>query len=115
MFLKVVRQRDTKTLIRLMLKHVTPGSHIISDGWRAYREIDRIEFYTHDVVIHNVSFINERGEHTNTIEGNWLGVKRNVPLRCKTLNLISPFLSEFIWRRLNNENFWDSLISLLKQ
>jgi hypothetical protein len=42
--LKTVQKRYTSTLISLIIKCILPGTVIMSDGWRAYYNMDKISF-----------------------------------------------------------------------
>ena len=53
---------------------IKPGTTIISDCWSAYRNLDA-QGYTHRTVNHTIAFVNEEGDHTNTIESKWGHVK----------------------------------------
>eukprot|EP00095_Tigriopus_kingsejongensis_P005120 maker-scaffold759_size101470-snap-gene-0.21 protein:Tk05120 transcript:maker-scaffold759_size101470-snap-gene-0.21-mRNA-1 annotation:"hypothetical protein HELRODRAFT_178721" len=57
----------------LIQEYIGTGSHIISDGWAAYGQIDAIlggGAYTHDVVIHEENFVDSTDPsfHTNSVE-----------------------------------------------
>ena len=53
---------------------IEPGTTIISDCCSAYRNLGA-QVYTHRTVNHTIAFINEGGDHTNTIESKWGHVK----------------------------------------
>ena len=40
--------------------------------------------------------------HTNTIEGNWSGMNRNIPLRRRTFSFIKIYLLRFMLPRNNS-------------
>jgi len=47
-FLVEVADQTVATLSREIERHILPGSHIVSDGWASYAQIDRIHVaYTH--------------------------------------------------------------------
>jgi transposase-like protein len=113
-FLVKVENRNTKTLTDIIEKHVLPGSIIITDCWKGYEKLDEKMDATHLTVNHSKSFKdNESGAHTNTIEGTWYGIKRNINPRSRTQETIDGHLFEFIWRRDNQNNLWDSFIDAL--
>jgi hypothetical protein len=61
-------------LMTVLRAWVEPGTTVISDWWSAYRNLDA-QGYTHPTVNHTISFVNENGDHTNTIESKWGHVK----------------------------------------
>ena len=71
-----VEKRDKKTLILIITGHADPSSKlkIISDGWFAYKDLQRLG-YNHSVVIHKEEFVNKQGDHTNSIESLWSQLK----------------------------------------
>ncbi|KCZ80666.1 hypothetical protein H312_01922 [Anncaliia algerae PRA339] len=72
--------RKKETLIKIIRRFVLPGSTIYTDCWKGYLGLN--EYFNHLTVNHSVSFVDENtGVHTNTIEGNWSLMKRNVPIR----------------------------------
>ncbi|KCZ77846.1 hypothetical protein H311_01138, partial [Anncaliia algerae PRA109] len=87
---------------------------VITDGWKGYNLFKKNINFTHYLVNHSISFVNEEGLDTNTIEGTWSGVKRNIPVGCRTKKRLQKNLFEFIWRRQNKNNLWSSFIDLLK-
>lgn len=92
---------DKATLQRLILQHVAPGTHILTDGWAAYRDLDQIG-YTHAWVNHDKHYVDpETGVHTNTIESWWFAIKRTLP-RGGKYNL-SSYLPVFLWRHATKQ------------
>ena len=78
-----VKKRDSATINEIILKYVMPGSIVYTDGWRGYNSLKTLGF-EHFVVDHSVSFVDyETKVHTNTIEGCWSAVKKQVPIRCR--------------------------------
>ena len=78
-FLQTVENRTKATLEALIIEWILPGSHIISDGWAAYNEIETIHngIYTHQVIIHSDNFVDpyDKNIHTQNIENLWSRVK----------------------------------------
>ena len=83
-------RRDMATLEPLIINHIRPGSIIMSDSWRAYRDIDRLVDpegrsmnYEHHTVNHRVGFTDPNNPwiHTQTIERRWGDVKGVVKRR----------------------------------
>ena len=77
----VVPDRKATTLISIMERHIHPESIIYSNCWRGYSTVNE-PFSEHMTVNHSVSFVDFiTGVHTNTIEGNWSGLKQGVPVQ----------------------------------
>ena len=68
----------------------------------------------HQTVNHSKHFKDlDSGVHTNTIEGNWNGIKITISPRSRTADHIDDHLHEFIWRRQNSEDLWGAFIQCL--
>lgn len=74
-----VQDRTEATLVEIILKHVEPGSTVLTDGWSSYLNLNK-EGFKHFTVNHKKTFkqvyVNELTNdrmvvHTNTIEGAW--------------------------------------------
>lgn len=63
-----VPDRSAATLLPLIHAHVLPGTRIITDGWRAYNQLQN-----HAAVNHKLHFVDPHDPtvHTNTVEGCW--------------------------------------------
>ena len=110
-----VLKRDSETLTQLILKHVLPGSIIVTDGWKGYNEIKKNQNFIHHTVNNSIQLVNTTGFHSNTIEGTWSGLKATVPFRMRVLQKIQFKVFEFIWRRKNeNNNLWEAFMDILK-
>ncbi|KAK3802869.1 hypothetical protein RRG08_039937 [Elysia crispata] len=76
-----VPDRAAATLEPIIRRWILPGSHIISDGWAAYANIDQIGngIYTHSVVVHERHFVDpdHPAIHTQLIEN----TRRKTPKR----------------------------------
>jgi transposase-like protein len=113
-FLVKVEDRKAETILEVIRHHVAPGSIIHTDMFKAYSRIDSILGFEHHTVNHSQTFKNpENGVHTNTIEGNNNALKLRISPRNRTKE-IADHLLEFIWRRKNHANVWNSFISALK-
>ena len=61
-----------------------PGSIITTDGWRAYRKLGDYG-YVHKFANHSINFVDPNtGANTNTMEGNWNGIKMNISPSLRT-------------------------------
>ena len=67
-FLVEVPDRTAATLEPIIRRWILPGTHIISDGWAAYANIENIAngIYTHSVIVHERNFVDpiEPGVHS---------------------------------------------------
>ena len=99
-----VPDRTRQTLERLILQYINPGSHIMSDGWAAYANIDQINggIYSHDVIVHQHNFVdpNDPSIHTQTVENLWQRAKRRLKEMYGTdRQLFESHLMEFAWKQ----------------
>jgi transposase-like protein len=70
-FLVPVPDRTADTLEAIIRDRIEPGTTVISDGWRAYQNLESLG-YTHRTVNHSLYFVHpDTGDHTNTIESTW--------------------------------------------
>lgn len=67
-FLIEVEDRSRATLERHIMNHILPGSHIVSDGWSSYYNIENMNnsVYTHSTVIHEHNFVDPENPHIHT-------------------------------------------------
>jgi transposase-like protein len=108
-----VENRSALTLINLLTKYVISESTIYSDCFRAYSHI-KDHFDVHKQVNHSLSFVDSISNvHTNTIEGNWNGVKISIPARKRTKKLISMQLIRFMIKREYPNNMLEELLTYL--
>jgi transposase-like protein len=115
-FLKVVPDRSAATLTAILQANIAPGSIILTDLWKGYSKLGTSMPITHQTVNHSKNFKDPvTGTHTNTIEGTWHGIKCKIAPRNRTNKLIDNHLSEFIWRRQNNEDLWCAFLKCLRE
>lgn len=110
-FIRMVYDRSEAHLTHLLRQHVAPGTHIITDGWAAYRNLRSMN-YTHDVVIHEENFVSpdDREVHTQTIEATWSSLKRFI--RSHGTNK-GPHYLEYICEYIFRREFPDAFVALL--
>lgn len=115
MFAVPVHDRTSETLQRVISAHVNSGSIIRTDMWRGYSFLDTDSRYTHETVNHSLHFKDpETQVHTNTIEGTWSGMKRNIAPRCRVQTGMEGHLFEFMWRRKNSDDLWRGFVNALR-
>ncbi|KFD54055.1 hypothetical protein M513_05074 [Trichuris suis] len=99
-FVVLVNNRSTATLLPIILRHVQPGTTIVTDEWRAYRCLAQDEF-KHVCVNHSLNFVEPSSKaRTKTFESMWSQAKRAHQRRCGTHRSALPLhLCESMWRR----------------
>jgi transposase-like protein len=108
-----VDKRDGATLIPLIKKYVHPESIIHTDKWGGYIKLSELE-YQHFSVNHSKNFVDPITKaHTNTIEGNWSGLKENISKRRRTKKNITLDLLIFMLERKNITELVSYLLNLL--
>ena len=73
-FMVEVEDRSAATLnnipVPVIREWIFPGTHIISYGWRAYRNLEQLGggIYVHSVIVHEQNFVdpNDKSVHTQT-------------------------------------------------
>jgi len=102
-FLVEVPDRRAVTLQALIEEYIEPGSHIVSDGWAAYANVDQIGqgIYGHSVVVHQHYFVDPMDDrvHTQNVENMWMRAKRKLKRQFGTSRALFPsYLHEFMYR-----------------
>jgi transposase-like protein len=104
-FVVQVPYRSARILLPLIRKYIRPGSIIISDEWRAYRGIPKIQCnprLLHRTVNHSPTFVHPVHSfiHTQSIESMWTKIKRKFKRMHGTVeSLMNSYLAEFMWRQ----------------
>ena len=88
-FMVEVQDRSAATLLPIILKHVRPGTNIISDEWRAYSQLSS-QGMSHQTVNHSVNFI---------VLSQTKRMMRREGVMNTSRNLFPTYLQEFLWRR----------------
>lgn len=118
----VVSNTRCGTLEFIIYAFVKENSTVVTDGWGGYRYIDEYG-YTHEVVEHGIrKYVNERGFHTNGIEGFWSQLKRGLKgiyhsVRPKHLQMYcDEFAYRYNTRRLTDmQRFLEFLVKPTKR
>ena len=113
-------RRSADVLIPLIQRNVLPGSIVHTDQWAAYNQLTfTATGYTHLTVNHSLNFVDPlTGCHTNTQEGLWHHVKRQMESHQQ---LESVFI-DFMFRRrfqatagvCQIKNCFDAYLTVLK-
>lgn len=103
-----VPKRDKQTMIPEIQRFVKPGTTIWTDGWGAYKGLDKCG-YTHKTVNHSKNFKKTlTGVCTNRIEGHWNCLKKY----CRTKNVMnSKFFFEYVDEFMWSEKFGNDAVS----
>lgn len=105
-----VETRNMVSLESILIKYVDPCSTIYSDCFKSYNNLKNL-FNNHMTVNHTLFYVDpDTGAHTNTIEGNWNGVKQITKNRNRTVKLITSRLLLFMLRRNHPNNALDIII-----
>lgn len=119
MFCVIVEKRDKATPEPLIMKHIAPKSEVISDGWAAYCDIDKLPGEcTHKVVNHSKNFKDPTtGAHTNGIEGECMHLKK--PQKAgngRARSTVESTLFEHMYRRRfkDHDMFFSLLVHITK-
>lgn len=101
-FFVIVPNRNEETLINAICENINEGSHIITDCWRSYLNIQSYG-YIHSTINHSENFINPNDQniHTQTIERVWRGVKNNIPNGGKYQTRIR-YISQYSFKKRTN-------------
>ena len=94
-----VIKRNRTELENIMFKYILPYSVIYSGCWKVHLHL-KLHYFARKTVNHLKELLNKIGNvHTNTIEENWSGLKRNVHHRSRTALLVKIYLLKYmLWR-----------------
>lgn len=114
-FLVPVDRRDKETLLPIIQKYILPGSIIISDCWKAYAELQTLN-YTHQTVNHSQTFKDPfTGACTNTIEGLWRHAKHRIPHYRRINSDYTGYLAKFMFLSKIRRNGLEPVKEFCKQ
>ena len=103
--------KTADTLTEKLIKNVDRNSTLYGDSWKGYKNIMN-NFINHLTVNHSQNYKDPiTGCHTNTIEGNWAGIKMHIPPSGNFKDRIHMYLVRYML--LRNETT-HPLISILK-
>ncbi|GFS06898.1 hypothetical protein ElyMa_006557100 [Elysia marginata] len=109
-----VLDRTAATLEPIIRRWILPGTHIISDGWAAYANIENIAnvIYTHSIIIRERNFIHpdDPDVHTQLIDITWMRAKKLRRQHGASVHLFASYMAEFIWRSRVGESLFGEFI-----
>lgn len=107
-----VKKRNEKTLTKKIKKYVHKGSIIYSDQWNGYTNLNKYGF-SHLTVNHSKNYVDPHsGVHTQTIEGNWNGVKVGIPRKHRNAKGVGFYLLNYMFKRNYGVKYYDFLFNL---
>ncbi|GFR75181.1 hypothetical protein ElyMa_003912700 [Elysia marginata] len=112
-----VPDRTAATLEPIIRRWILPGTHIISDGWAPYANIENIAngIYTHSIIVHERNFIHpdDPDVHT-TIENRCMRAKKKLKRQHGTsVHLFASYMAEFMWRsRVGEKKFGEFILAV---
>jgi len=109
-FMYAVPDRTAAPLLPIIRACIRPGTHIMSDEWRAYGQIGNQlnimgqPLFQHSTVNHSVNFVDPAtGTHTQNIESYWCKAKqRNKKQWGTARTTLDSHMCEFMWRKRLN-------------
>ncbi|KCZ80739.1 hypothetical protein H312_01838 [Anncaliia algerae PRA339] len=108
-----VPDRKAETLTNIIKKFVHSQSIIFTDCWKRYSDLKN-PFFSRRTVNHSVTFVDfTNNVHTNTIEGNWAGIKQNLPVQYRTKKRIILYLIRYMIKRNTSNESFNTFIKLL--
>ena len=103
--------RDRTTLFHIISQNVQTGSHILTDGWKAYIGLEELG-YTHDTVNHSDNFVNpETGACTNQIENVWKWLKYGLPPTGTKKHNLLGYIYRFMWNKKYGNNRFKNIVA----
>lgn len=102
-YMEILPDISSKTIQGAIKKRVTKGSIIITDGLNAYKGLNR-RGYKHKSVNHTKwEYVRQEGKlsvHTNTIEGVWNGLKKQIEGTHFHVGIeyLNDYLAEIVFR-----------------
>lgn len=93
----LVENRNAATITKLVQKNIEEGSTIYTDSWRGYQCMGK---FNHHVVDHSKREFVRGDVHTNTMEGIWGKLKRNIRGAHIKINAeyVQLYVNEFCWK-----------------
>ena len=115
-FVVRVPDRSEETLLPIIQAHIKPGTHIMSDEWKAYYNLDK-HGYIHQKINHSKRFVDEfdRNIHTQRIENSWRYLKATYPKNGTSESLRDGYIHEYLYRSIYAENIVDQFFADMRK
>lgn len=98
-YAKVIKNAS-KAILQVVIEELVPkGTTVVTDEWAGYNGVHKV--YHHETVRHKIKqYVNERGFHTNSIEGFWSHLKRGIfgIYHLVTKKHLPKYVKEFVYR-----------------
>ena len=99
-FMVVVKDRSQQTLLALIKKYIAPGSIILSDCWKGYKNLRKLLECEHYTVNHT-HYFKDPFTHTHQYDRRGMGA-------CEAFNaqkwnpdhLLDNYLCKFVWKTI---------------
>ncbi|XP_018398121.1 PREDICTED: uncharacterized protein LOC108776107 [Cyphomyrmex costatus] len=103
-FLVPVADRTEETLTQVIEEWILPGTTIMSDCWKSYKNLNSKNFQ-HLTVNHSINFVDpDSGAHTQHIERVWREVRSNIPRYGTRSKHLVDYLAEYLFKRVHKYN-----------
>lgn len=106
-------RRDLRTIHEIIGQFVEKDSTIVTDGWAAYRGIEKCGYADHLIVNHTERFVDPLGHHTQRAESRWRELRRLLHPGGRRKERIDDHLVEFLWRRHCKTRRLDTFMQLI--
>uniref|UniRef100_A0A0K0F7P3 DDE_Tnp_IS1595 domain-containing protein n=1 Tax=Strongyloides venezuelensis TaxID=75913 RepID=A0A0K0F7P3_STRVS len=114
-FVELVPDRSSKTLMEVLRRRVHEDSLIMSDMWKGYSRVEK-NGYEDLTMNHKFNFVDpETRAHTQNIERVWRSVKERKKRQCwARRSMLESYMFEFSWRKRNKENAFKQILADIK-
>ncbi|KII69242.1 hypothetical protein RF11_04015 [Thelohanellus kitauei] len=115
-----IPNRKAATLTEIIMRHVSPGSTIHTDGFASYKGLATLPVvppYIHRTVNHTLFFRDPiTGAHTNNVEAYWASVKKSFKRGGQTSsNLLQQKIDEKMWRERYGKTQEETFENIMSQ
>ncbi|GBL96268.1 hypothetical protein AVEN_118797-1 [Araneus ventricosus] len=116
-FFAVVENRTREVLLSVIKEHILPGTTVMSDCWSSYECLSD-EGFVHLAVNHSLHFVDpDTGAHTNSIEGTWSAIKRNLQGTNHVKGQFDSYMATYMCKRKHStaQSRMASLLAMIKE
>ncbi|GBM96128.1 hypothetical protein AVEN_153255-1 [Araneus ventricosus] len=97
-FFVVVENRTSEVLLSVIEDHILPGMTVKFDCWSSYQCLSD-EGFVHLTVNRSMHFVDpDTGAHTNSIEGTWSAIKRNLQGINHVKDQFDSYMATYMWK-----------------